>query len=144
MTSPNYTAQTPDILVNLVTDSIPPETSITSPASGTYGPDITFEFTATDDYTQAGEFGFYWWLEPLESKPSEPSGEASAPYAGLSAGNYTFKVAAIDRGLNEDPTPASVAPVAQLDLPVRRRVGCLWRHSGSTVRPENKGLRPAC
>ncbi len=109
MFSPDVTVQTANLIVNLIADTTPPDTTITSPAAGTYGSDITFQFTGSDDNTASADLFFAWKLDPLEASYSTWEVTNSKDYTSLAAGNYTFYVKSMDLGANEDATPATVA-----------------------------------
>jgi hypothetical protein len=84
------------------TDTMPPETNITSGPSGSVsGSTATFEFTSSEPGS-----AFQCQLLPLESAPTGCISPKS--YSGLTAGTqYTFSVWATDASGNIDDTPAT-------------------------------------
>src|SRR3712207_4716929 len=85
-----------------LTDTTPPETTITSGLSGSVsGTTATFEFTSNEVGST-----FQCRLHPLESAPT--SCTSPKAYSGLTAGTeYTFSVWATDASGNIDATPAT-------------------------------------
>jgi hypothetical protein len=85
-----------------VTDTTPPETSITSGPSGSVtGTTATFDFTSNESGST-----FQCQLLPLESAPTNCTSPKA--YSGLTAGTeYTFYVWAKDASGNTDASPAT-------------------------------------
>jgi acid phosphatase type 7 len=86
-----------------VTDTTPPDTTITSGPSGSVtGTTATFEFTSDEPGST-----YQCQLLPLESAPT--SCTSPKAYSGLTAGTeYTFSVWATDASANTDATPATL------------------------------------
>ena len=86
------------------TDTTPPTTSITSPPPDpTYLRSASIAFTATDN-SGPGEDGIDHFECQLDGGGFAPC-TSPATYSGLSAGEHSFEVRAVDRGGN-DSTPA--------------------------------------
>jgi hypothetical protein len=85
-----------------ITDTVPPETTITSGPSGSInGTTATFEFTSNEPGST-----FQCQLLPLGSAPTNCTSPIA--YSGLTAGTeYTFSVGATDASGNIDTTPAT-------------------------------------
>jgi hypothetical protein len=86
-----------------LTDTMPPETTITSGPSGSVsGTTATFEFTSSEPGST-----FQCQLLPLESAPAGCTSPKS--YSGLAVGTqYTFSVWATDASGNTDGSPATL------------------------------------
>jgi CSLREA domain-containing protein len=90
----------------IVADTTPPDTEITSGPSGLTGDTVAvFQFAGTDDVTPALELGFECSLD------GEPFSGCDSPHelADLTPGEHTFAVRAVDDAEipNVDPTPAT-------------------------------------
>jgi CSLREA domain-containing protein len=88
----------------VVADTTAPDTTITSGPSGTNtSVDVAFEFTGSDETTLVADLEFECSFDggPFESCSSPEQ------IQGLTAGEHTFAVRAVDQALNVDPTPAT-------------------------------------
>src|SRR5205814_8052954 len=79
-------------------DTVPPETTITSPAPNPTSTGATFSFTASE----AGSS----FSCSLDASAFAACGSPKS-YSGLADGSHTFAVKATDAAGNADPTPAS-------------------------------------
>jgi hypothetical protein len=117
-------------------DTTPPETTITtSVPEFTDFPDMTIEYTGSDDVTPAGSLVFSHSVD--NGSWSAWSTDTSAYITGLSDGAHTFEVKARDEAGNVDPTPADASftvdttpPVLTLNQPKPSR---LWPPNGRMV-----------
>src|SRR5262245_21548426 len=92
---------------SFVSDTTPPDTTITSGPSGTItNTSATFTWTGTDNTTPTANLVYAFRLEPIETAFSAFTSTISKTYSGLANGSYTFRVKARDQTGNEDPTPA--------------------------------------
>jgi hypothetical protein len=90
--------------VTFVTDSTPPDTTITAhPADPTSSTSASFSFTGSDDQTPPAALTFECKLD------SSTFAACISPksYSGLSLGSHTFAVRAKDAAGNVDTSPAS-------------------------------------
>jgi hypothetical protein len=88
----------------VVPDTTAPDTTITAGPSGTNtSVDVAFEFTGSDDTTLTADLAFECSLDggTFESCSSPEQ------IQGLTVGEHTFAVRAIDEALNVDATPAT-------------------------------------
>ena len=112
--SANFTAA-PTVMQSFqVTDTTPPDTSITSgPASLTNSAAATFAFTGSD---AAGGTGVASFECALDAGAFAACASPKA-YTGLAEGAHTFQVRAIDGAGNVDATPASASWTIDLTAP---------------------------
>jgi hypothetical protein len=86
------------------TDTTPPDTTIDSGPTGTVSStSASFSFSGSDDVTSAANLKFECSLDGA----AFTSCTSSKSYSGLSEGQHTFSVRAIDSANNVDPTPAT-------------------------------------
>jgi large repetitive protein len=86
------------------TDTTPPDTIIDSGPTGTVSStSASFSFSGSDDVTSAANLKFECSLDGA----AFTSCTSSKSYSGLSEGQHTFSVRAIDSANNVDPTPAT-------------------------------------
>jgi hypothetical protein len=98
------TSITVHVVAPVVTDSTPPDTSITAnPANPTSSTSASFSFTGTDDVTPSASLTFECKLDG----GAFATCTSSKSYSGLSEGSHTFQVRAKDAANNFDATPAS-------------------------------------
>ncbi|MHC4278335.1 MAG: Ig-like domain-containing protein [Planctomycetota bacterium] len=117
-------------------DTTPPETTITSGVPEFTGsPDITIDYTGTDDVSAAGALEFSYSVDAGNWSAWSPG--TSASITGLSDGAHTFAVKARDEAGNVDPTPAEASftvdttpPALTLNQPNPSR---LWPPNGEMV-----------
>ena len=94
--------------VIIVSDTIPPETSIVSGPSGTItSNDVTFTYSGTDNVTATANLVYSYKLEDYDSQWSSYTTATSQDYDDLPDGSYNFFVKAKDEAGNVDSTPAS-------------------------------------
>lgn len=87
-----------------LSDTTPPETTITSGPSGSINyENVTFEWNGTDDQTPSQDIYFQYKLD--EATWSQWSHETYTSYESLSEGEHTFYVQAMDDSENQEPTP---------------------------------------
>ncbi|HEC95227.1 MAG TPA: hypothetical protein ENI45_04595, partial [Thermoplasmatales archaeon] len=88
-------------------DATPPETTITDgPTGDITTKDVEFEWTGNDAVTQEKDLMYSYKLEGYDTHWSSWTISKTASYINLPAGSYTFKVKAMDKAGNADPTPA--------------------------------------
>jgi ligand-binding sensor domain-containing protein/tetratricopeptide (TPR) repeat protein len=88
-------------------DRAPPGTRIRNPPVGPVGtPFCLFEFAGSDLETAADGLRYSWRLDGGPWTPFAP--EPLVTVSDLANGRHTFEVRSLDRGLNADPSPASV------------------------------------
>ncbi|HEY1013330.1 MAG TPA: Ig-like domain-containing protein, partial [Herpetosiphonaceae bacterium] len=97
------------VVLNLVADSTPPDTTITTPPGNPSNDTTpTFQFTGTDNVTPPGSLAFQCRLYLTSATPPAfASCTSPSTSAALPDGSYTFQVRAVDQAGNIDPTPAS-------------------------------------
>jgi hypothetical protein len=95
-------------------DLTPPDTRLTQvPPNPSGKKEATFAFTGTDDTTPVVDLEFQCRLDPQTAPPgTDPLDlwlDCLSPqfFTGLSTGEHTFEVQALDAEENVDPTPAS-------------------------------------
>lgn len=89
-------------------DATPPDTTIISGPSGDINvKNVTFEWTGSDNYTPESKLLYSYMLEGFDENWSTWSPSKEVTYKDLPAGNFTFKVRAMDEAGNLDPTPAT-------------------------------------
>lgn len=94
-------------------DTTPPETTITAgPPSPTAARVSSFSFSGSDEITLAENLLFQCSLDGAAFGPCE----SPQSYSGLSGGEHTFQVRAVDEAGNADPTPASATWVVRAPL----------------------------
>ncbi|GAB4191454.1 MAG: hypothetical protein OHK0022_05180 [Roseiflexaceae bacterium] len=96
------------VVLNLVADSTPPDTTITSsPLNPSNDNTPTFQFTGTDNVTAPANLTFQCRVYLASATPPTFS-SCTSPFtsATLPDGTYIFQVRAIDQVGNIDPTPA--------------------------------------
>ena len=121
------------IVTSILPDTTPPDTTITTPANGSFinSTTVTISFSGTDDTTAAGSLTFEGSLDGASfSAVTNP-----ASLTGLSQSSHTYRVRAKDQAANVDPVPASVsftvdttAPTISISAPSQSSA-----NSGSTV-----------
>ena len=118
-----------------VTVDTPPATAI---LSGTYeisDGSASFNWTATDDVTSQLGLVYSYTLQGYDSAWSPLTNATTISYENLPAGNYTFKVRAVDSSNNTDPTPAERSFLVCMIMNLHP--GVLNLHPGPNVK--NKG-----
>jgi parallel beta-helix repeat protein len=94
-----------------------PDTSISgSPLSATTSTSATFTFAGVDDVTPAGSLTFECQLDVSETSLWMPCSSPQT-YSGLAEGSHTFRVRAVDAGLNVDASPAAYIWTIDQTLP---------------------------
>jgi len=119
-----------------MTDSVPPDTAITSGPSGFItASSVDITFTGTDNVTPADRLSFSHNLDG--GAWSGWSALTATALSGLSNGAHTFSVKAMDEAGNEDPTPAEIMFIVDITVP--------WltvnAPNPSTLSPPNRRMR---